>query len=48
MPVEGWKSVSVREDVYVALEKKAKKQNRNVTNLADTILRKELELEVPA
>ncbi|MDE2040532.1 MAG: hypothetical protein KGO96_13155 [Elusimicrobia bacterium] len=48
MPVEGWKSITIREDVCEALEKRAKAQNRSVSNLADTILRKELELEVPA
>jgi hypothetical protein len=38
MPAKGWRTVNLREEVYEKLEKKAKKENRNVTNMAETII----------
>lgn len=38
MPAKGWRTVNVREVVYEKLEKKAKAEGRNVTNMAERII----------
>ena len=38
MPAQGWKVVSVREEIFAKVEKKAQKENRTVTNMVETIL----------
>lgn len=45
---EGWKSLAVRDEIYDALEARARKENRSITNCADNLLRQSLRLEVPA
>ncbi|MDV3294008.1 MAG: hypothetical protein LYZ70_07030 [Nitrososphaerales archaeon] len=38
MPYEGWKTVAVRDEVYAKLKKKADKEHRSVTNMAEVII----------
>lgn len=38
MPAKGWKVVSVREEVFSKVEKRAEKEHRSVTNMVETIL----------
>lgn len=38
MPAKGWRTINVRDEVYAKLEKKARKENRNVSNMAETII----------
>jgi hypothetical protein len=38
MPEKGWKSVSVRDEVFAKLKKKAEKEHRSVTNMAEVII----------
>lgn len=38
MPEKGWKTLVVREDIYAKLKKKAEKEHRSVTNMAEVIL----------
>jgi predicted CopG family antitoxin len=38
MPYKGWQTVAIREVTYAKLEKKAKSENRSVSNMAETII----------
>lgn len=38
MPVKGWKTISVKDEVYAKLKKKADKEHRSITNMAEVIL----------
>ena len=38
MPAQGWKVVSVREEVFNKVEKRAEKEHRSVTNMVEAIL----------
>ena len=38
MPAQGWKVVSVREEVFAKVEKKAEKEHRTVTNMVEVII----------
>jgi predicted CopG family antitoxin len=38
MPLKGWKTLTIRDDVYSKLEKKAKSEHRSVTNMAEAII----------
>lgn len=38
MPEKGWKSISVRDAVFDKLKKKAEKEHRTVTNMAEVII----------
>ena len=38
MPAQGWKVVSVREEVFNKVEKRAEKEHRSVTNMVEVIL----------
>jgi hypothetical protein len=38
MPAQGWKVVSVREEVFAKVEKRAEKEHRTVTNMVEAIL----------
>jgi predicted CopG family antitoxin len=38
MPVKGWKTITIREEVFAKLKKRAEKENRSVTNMAETII----------
>ena len=38
MPYKGWQTVAIREATYSKLEKKAEKENRSVSNMAETII----------
>ncbi len=43
MPAQGWKVVSVREEVFAKVEKRAVKEHRTVTNMVEAILREATE-----
>ena len=43
MPSKNWRTVNVRAVVYAKLEKIAKKEGRNVSNVVDLILDKVLD-----
>jgi predicted CopG family antitoxin len=38
MPVKGWKTITVREEVFEKLKKKADKEHRSVTNMAEVLI----------
>jgi predicted CopG family antitoxin len=38
MPVKGWKTITVRDEVFTKLKKKAEKEHRSVTNMAEVII----------
>lgn len=38
MPLKGYKTLTIKEEVYEKLEKRAKKENRSITNMAETII----------
>ncbi len=38
MPVKGWKTITVRDEVFDKLKKKAEKEHRSVTNMAEFII----------
>lgn len=46
MPDKGWKVITIREIVYEALQKKARKENNAVSRMAEKILAEQLGIEV--
>lgn len=36
--MKGYKTLTIKEEIYERLEKRAKKENRSTTNMAETIL----------
>lgn len=38
MPYKGWKTIAVRDAVFEGLKKKADKEHRTVTNMAELIM----------
>jgi predicted CopG family antitoxin len=38
MPIKGWKTLTIREEVYKKLQKKAQAEHRSVTNMAEAII----------
>jgi hypothetical protein len=38
MSIKGWKSINIHEEVYAKLEKRAEKEHRSITNMAEVII----------
>ena len=38
MPVKGWKTVTISEEVFAKLKKRAEKEHRSMTNMAEAII----------
>ena len=38
MPEKGWKTVTLRDEVYERLRKRAEKEHRSVTNMVEVVI----------